>query len=216
MLVRGTNAFGPRQIERVVPTFAVNALRGLPLPVYDRGQQRREFLYVGDWVRGALAVLDRGEPGVVYNIGQGHELENIELARRICELAGASADLIEFVADRPGHDFRYGVALGPVAFARLGADVVVRRRPRTYRGVVPRQPRGTRRGARRARRDGAAESGRCGVRLVVTGAGGDLARAFLAQVPPHHEVHAFDRDRLDVGDHDAVRRWSSRSGPTPC
>jgi dTDP-glucose 4,6-dehydratase len=109
VLVRGTNAFGPRQIERVVPTFAVNALRGRPLPVYDRGQQRREFLYVGDWVQGALAALDRGEPGVVYNIGQGHELGNIELARRICTLAGAPADLIEFVADRPGHDFRYGV-----------------------------------------------------------------------------------------------------------
>ncbi len=109
VLVRGTNAFGPRQIERVVPTFAVNALRGLPLPVYDRGQQRREFLYVGDWVQAAIAALDRGEPGVVYNIGDGHELENIELARRICALAGASADLIEFVADRPGHDFRYGV-----------------------------------------------------------------------------------------------------------
>ena len=109
VLVRGTNAFGPRQIERVVPTFAVNALRGQPLPVYDRGQQRREFLYVGDWVRAAIAALDRGEPGVVYNIGDGHELENIELARRICALAGASDDLIEFVADRPGHDFRYGV-----------------------------------------------------------------------------------------------------------
>jgi dTDP-glucose 4,6-dehydratase len=109
VLVRGTNAFGPRQIERVVPTFAVNALRGLPLPVYDRGQQRREFLYVGDWVQAAIAALDRGEPGVVYNIGDGHELENIELARRICALAGATADLIEFVADRPGHDFRYGV-----------------------------------------------------------------------------------------------------------
>jgi dTDP-glucose 4,6-dehydratase len=109
VLVRGTNAFGPRQIERVVPTFAVNALRGLPLLVYDRGQQRREFLYVGDWVQAALAALDRGEAGVVYNIGDGHELENIELARRICALAGASADLIEFVADRPGHDFRYGV-----------------------------------------------------------------------------------------------------------
>ncbi len=109
VLVRGTNAFGPRQIERVVPTFAVNALRGVPLPVYDRGQQRREFLYVGDWVQAAIAALDRGVPGVVYNIGDGHELENIELARRICALAGASADLIEFVADRPGHDFRYGV-----------------------------------------------------------------------------------------------------------
>ena len=107
--VRGTNAFGPRQIERVVPTFAVNALRGLPLPVYDRGRQRRELLFVQDWVAGALLVLDRGRPGLVYNIGQGHELANIHLARRICELAGASPGLIEFVADRPGHDFRYGM-----------------------------------------------------------------------------------------------------------
>ena len=109
VLVRGTNAFGPRQIERVVPTFAVNALLGRPIPVYDRGKQRREFLYVGDWVRAAIAALDRGEPGVVYNIGDGHEIENVELARRICALAGARVDLIEFVADRPGHDFRYGV-----------------------------------------------------------------------------------------------------------
>ena len=108
-VVRGTNAFGPRQIERVVPTFAVNALRGLPVPVYSRGQQRREFLYVQDWVRGALTALDRGESGVVYNVGEGHELANIELARRICELADAPEDLIEFVLDRPGHDFRYGV-----------------------------------------------------------------------------------------------------------
>ncbi|MDH4111341.1 MAG: dTDP-glucose 4,6-dehydratase [Actinomycetota bacterium] len=109
VLVRGTNAFGPRQIERVVPTFAVNALRGSPVPVYARGEQRREFLYVGDWVLAALTVLDHGRTGVVYNIGEGHELSNAELARRICELAGADPELIEFVADRPGHDFRYGV-----------------------------------------------------------------------------------------------------------
>jgi dTDP-glucose 4,6-dehydratase len=109
VMLRGTNAFGPRQIERVVPTFAVNALRGLPVPVYGRGEQRREFLYVEDWVRAALTVLDRGEVGVVYNVGEGFELDNAELARRICELADASPDLIEFVADRPGHDFRYGV-----------------------------------------------------------------------------------------------------------
>ena len=107
--VRGTNAFGPRQIERVVPTYAVNALRGLPVPVYGRGEQRREFLYVDDWVRGALIAFDRGEAGAVFNIGNGHELPNLELATRICELADTSADLITFVADRPGHDFRYGV-----------------------------------------------------------------------------------------------------------
>jgi dTDP-glucose 4,6-dehydratase len=109
IVVRGTNAFGPRQIERVVPTFAINALRGLPVPLYGRGEQRREFLYVQDWVLGALTALDHGAPGAVYNIGEGHELANAELAARICELAGASADLIEFVPDRPGHDFRYGV-----------------------------------------------------------------------------------------------------------
>ncbi|MBA3690438.1 MAG: dTDP-glucose 4,6-dehydratase, partial [Actinobacteria bacterium] len=109
-VARGTNAYGPRQIERVVPTYALNALEDRPVPVYGDGSQRREFLFVEDWVRGAIAVLERGEPGVVYNIGAGHELENLELARRICAVAGASPDLITFVPDRPGHDLRYGVA----------------------------------------------------------------------------------------------------------
>ena len=108
-IVRGTNAFGPRQIERVIPTYAVNALEGRPVPVYGEGKQRREFLYVTDWVAAALIVADRGLSGVTYNIGDGHELENIDLAGQICELAGADPSLIAFVADRPGHDFRYGV-----------------------------------------------------------------------------------------------------------
>ena len=58
--------------------------RGRPVPVYGDGSQRREFLYVEDWVRAAIAVMERGEPGVIYNIGDGHELSNLELARRIC------------------------------------------------------------------------------------------------------------------------------------
>jgi len=109
-VVRGTNAYGPRQIERVIPTFAICALEGLPLPVYASGEERREFLHVHDWVRAALTVLERGEPNVVYNIGAGTELSNLELAGRIVELVGVSDDLIAFVGDRPGHDFRYGVA----------------------------------------------------------------------------------------------------------
>jgi dTDP-glucose 4,6-dehydratase len=109
-VVRGTNAYGPRQIERVVPTYTMNALEGRPVPVYGDGSQRREFLHVEDWVRAAIAVLERGEPGVIYNIGGGQELANLELARRICALAGAPPDLVTFVADRPGHDFRYGVS----------------------------------------------------------------------------------------------------------
>jgi len=108
-IVRGTNAYGPRQIERVVPTFAICALEGRPVPVYAEGRQRREFLHVTDWVDAVLAVLDRGAIGEVYNIGGGFELENIELARRICALAGAPESQIAFVPDRPGHDFRYGL-----------------------------------------------------------------------------------------------------------
>jgi len=107
-IVRGTNAYGPRQIERVVPTFAICALEGRSVPVYGEGRERREFLYVADWVDAAIAVLDRGEGGV-YNIGSGFELENVELARRICALAGAPGSQIAFVADRPGHDLRYGL-----------------------------------------------------------------------------------------------------------
>ena len=109
VVVRGTNAYGPRQIEKVIPTYAVNALEGNRVPVYGAGRQRREFLHVSDWVRAALVVFDLGEPGLIYNIGDGHELENLELARRICALAGAPESLISFVPDRPGHDFRYGV-----------------------------------------------------------------------------------------------------------
>jgi dTDP-glucose 4,6-dehydratase len=109
-VVRGTNAYGPRQIERVIPTYTIAALEGRPIPVYGRGEQRREFLHVRDWAQAALAVLDRGRPGVVYNIGAGHELANADLARRICATVGAPESLITFVTDRPGHDFRYGVA----------------------------------------------------------------------------------------------------------
>ena len=108
-IVRGTNAYGPRQIERVVPTFAICALEGRPVPVYAEGRQRREFLYVSDWANAALAVLDEGAVGELYNIGGGFELENVDLARRICALAGAPESQIAFVPDRPGHDFRYGL-----------------------------------------------------------------------------------------------------------
>jgi dTDP-glucose 4,6-dehydratase len=108
-VVRGTNAFGPRQIERVVPTYTINALEGRPVPVYAGGKERREFLHVDDWVSAALTVLERGEPGLVYNIGGGVEVENLDLARRICALAGAPESLVTFVPDRPGHDFRYGL-----------------------------------------------------------------------------------------------------------
>lgn len=109
VVVRGTNAYGPRQLERVVPTFAIAALLGRPLPLYGEGRQRREYLHAADWAAAAVVVLDRGESGATYNIGSGTELENRDLARRIVGAVGADPSLITSVPDRPGHDFRYGV-----------------------------------------------------------------------------------------------------------
>jgi dTDP-glucose 4,6-dehydratase len=110
-IVRGTNAYGPRQhAEKAIPTFALAALSGRPLPVYGDGSNRRQWLHVRDFARGVLAVLDGGEDGAVYNIGGGHEVSNLELAEAICDLAGAPRSLVSFVPDRPGHDFRYDLA----------------------------------------------------------------------------------------------------------
>jgi dTDP-glucose 4,6-dehydratase len=109
-ILRGPNAFGPRQNpEKAIPTFIAAALRGDPLPVYGDGSNRREWLYVEDFARAVLTVLDRGEPGAVYNAGGGHEIANLDLARAICRLAGAPESSVTFVADRPGHDFRYSM-----------------------------------------------------------------------------------------------------------
>lgn len=109
-VVRGTNAFGPRQNpEKAIPVFTMAALEGRPLPVFADGAQSREWLYVTDWAEACLTALRHGEPGDVLNIGGGHELTNLDLARRICSMVGADESLISFVPDRPGHDLRYGV-----------------------------------------------------------------------------------------------------------
>jgi dTDP-glucose 4,6-dehydratase len=85
------------------------ALQSLPVPVYGDGRHRREWLFVTDFARAILAIMDRGERGGVYNIGGGFELENRDLAVRICRLTGAPESLITSVPDRPGHDRRYGL-----------------------------------------------------------------------------------------------------------
>ncbi len=109
-IMRGANAYGPRQHpEKAIPTFTAAALRGEPLPVYGDGSNRREWLHAEDFARAVLTVLERGEPGEVYNAGGGHEVANLELARAICRLAGAPESLVTFVEDRPGHDFRYSM-----------------------------------------------------------------------------------------------------------
>jgi dTDP-glucose 4,6-dehydratase len=107
---RGSNTYGPNQYpEKLIPLFTTNALDGEPLPLYGDGKQIRDWLHVEDHCAGVEAVLRRGRLGEIYNIGGGHEVENIEVAERIIELTGADAALLQHVDDRPGHDRRYSL-----------------------------------------------------------------------------------------------------------
>ena len=111
VICRGSNNYGPRQYpEKLIPLMILNALHGDPLPVYGDGRQVRNWLHVDDFCSGVHAVLLRGRPGEVYNVGGPDETENIDVVRRIVELTGADPDLIQHVRDRPGHDRRYSLA----------------------------------------------------------------------------------------------------------
>jgi dTDP-glucose 4,6-dehydratase len=110
-ICRGSNNYGPRQYpEKLIPLMILNALAGDPLPVYGDGLNVRNWLYVEDFGRGIGAVLERGAPGQVYNCGGPDELPNIDVVRQILSLCGADDSLIEYVADRPGHDRRYSLS----------------------------------------------------------------------------------------------------------
>ncbi len=110
LITRSSNNFGPWQYpEKIVPLFVTNALDGLPLPVYGDGRNVRDWLYVEDNCAAIDLVLREGEPGDVYNVGGGHEVENLDLTRRILAVLGKDEGLIRYVADRPGHDRRYSV-----------------------------------------------------------------------------------------------------------
>jgi dTDP-glucose 4,6-dehydratase len=112
-----SNNYGPHQFpEKLIPLMTINAIEGKPLPVYGAGANVRDWLYVDDHVSGLLTVLTKGAPGESYNIGSGEEWRNIDLVRKICaivdEIAPAAQprdNLIQFVADRPGHDKRYAI-----------------------------------------------------------------------------------------------------------
>lgn len=119
LITRSSNNFGPRQHpEKLIPKFLQRANERQPLPVYGDGSNVREWIYVTDNCRAIDTVLRDGKIGETYNIGSGTELQNIEVARKIIDAAGASEDLIEFVDDRAGHDQRY--ALSTSKIERLG------------------------------------------------------------------------------------------------
>jgi dTDP-glucose 4,6-dehydratase len=110
VITRSSNNFGPFQYpEKVIPLFVTNALDDEPLPLYGDGKNVRDWLYVVDNCEAIDLVLRRGREGEVYNIGGGHEVENVALTREILRLTGKPETLIRRVQDRPGHDRRYSV-----------------------------------------------------------------------------------------------------------
>lgn len=113
-----SNNYGPFQFpEKLIPLMILNALDGKALPVYGDGKNVRDWLYVGDHCAAVRAVLDRGVPGEVYNIGGKNELQNIEVVRSICSILdeirprsiGSYSEQITYVKDRLGHDRRYAI-----------------------------------------------------------------------------------------------------------
>jgi dTDP-glucose 4,6-dehydratase len=113
-----SNNYGPFQFpEKLIPLMILNALDGLPLPVYGDGNNVRDWLYVADHCAGIRTVMDNGRIGEVYNIGGKNELKNLEVVRTVCEIldalrpkaGGSYLEQITFVKDRPGHDRRYAI-----------------------------------------------------------------------------------------------------------
>lgn len=130
LITNCSNNYGPYQFpEKLVPVVILNAVFGKPIPVYGKGENVRDWLYVEDHARALLDVLNSGRPGQTYNIGGNNERTNIDLVQTLCQILdrqlpisenerlsedqrqnlGSYLDLITFVTDRPGHDLRYAI-----------------------------------------------------------------------------------------------------------
>ena len=124
LITNCSNNYGSYQFpEKLVPLMIINCLQGNPLPVYGKGENVRDWLFVGDHCDAIHTVLAKGQIGETYNIGGNNEIKNIDVVTIICSLLdeisprknGSSySDLITFVKDRPGHDFRYAIDAGKI------------------------------------------------------------------------------------------------------
>lgn len=113
-----SNNYGPYQFpEKLIPLVILNALKGEPLPIYGKGDNVRDWLYVDDHARALYTILTTGQVGETYNVGGHNEKTNLEVVEEICAILdelrprkeGGYSRLITFVADRPGHDKRYAI-----------------------------------------------------------------------------------------------------------
>ncbi|OXU15585.1 dTDP-glucose 4,6-dehydratase [Sedimentisphaera salicampi] len=122
VLTNCSNNYGPYQFpEKLIPLIILNALEGKPLPVYGKGDNIRDWLYVEDHAEALAKVLFEGRPGESYNIGGHNEKTNLEVVQTICDLIDEirpadkpRRELITFVKDRPGHDKRYAIDAGKI------------------------------------------------------------------------------------------------------
>ena len=118
-----SNNYGPYHFpEKLIPLVILNAVNGKPLPIYGKGDNIRDWLYVDDHARALRLVLEKGTPGKTYNIGGWNEKTNLEVVQAICAIldelhpqGAPHAKLITYVADRPGHDQRYAIDATKIA-----------------------------------------------------------------------------------------------------
>jgi dTDP-glucose 4,6-dehydratase len=120
-----SNNYGPRQFpEKLIPLFVTNLMSGKKVPVYGAGKNIRDWIYVDDHNAGVEAIIKKGKIGETYCLGGNNELTNLEITKSILEILGKGEDMIEYVPDRLGHDFRYAIDFSK-AKKELGWEPVV-------------------------------------------------------------------------------------------
>ena len=110
VITRCTNNYGPRQFpEKLIPKVIILAKQNKQIPVYGSGKNIRDWIYVDDHCDAILKILKNGRKGESYNISSNNEIDNLTIIKKILSIMGKSTDMITFVDDRPGHDFRYSL-----------------------------------------------------------------------------------------------------------
>jgi len=115
LVTRGSNNYGPHQYpEKLIPVLITNAIDDRPLPLYNDGSAVRDYVFVEDHCRAIDRVLHEAPVGNVYNIGTGVETSGLQIAEAVLAIMSKPKSLIEFVADRPGHDYRYALDISRI------------------------------------------------------------------------------------------------------
>ena len=111
IITRCTNNYGPRQFpEKLIPKTIILAKQKQKIPIYGKGENIRDWIHVDDHCNGIMSSLLDGKSGQSYNISGHNEINNVTIVKKILDIMGESEDLIEYVEDRPGHDFRYSMS----------------------------------------------------------------------------------------------------------